>query len=111
MIKLDYGVRIKEARKKKGMTQDKLAEIIGVTPQAISAWENGRNQPSYDVIVTIADVCGVPLEMLIEVSKPSSAMEYIEYVENNANILDIQGLERLQAYFSYMISRYKMGDD
>ena len=38
------GSRMMQARKKAGFTQEELAEQVGVTPQAVSKWENGVSQ-------------------------------------------------------------------
>ncbi len=46
--------RIVELREKKGLSQSALAEQIGVTRQAVSAYEKGTRQPSPAVIVNIA---------------------------------------------------------
>ena len=41
MEKLSVGNRIREVRKARGLTQEQLAETIGVSRQAISKWESG----------------------------------------------------------------------
>lgn len=48
--------RIIELREKKGLSQAELAEQIGVTRQAVNAYEKGTRQPSPVVIVNIAKV-------------------------------------------------------
>lgn len=41
MMNQTLGSRIAELRRKKNMTQEDLANALGVTPQAVSKWENG----------------------------------------------------------------------
>lgn len=53
-----YGLLIAQKRKECGMTQKELAEKIGKTPQAISAWEVGRNEPNMDDANQLANVFG-----------------------------------------------------
>ncbi len=38
---MDMGSRIRELRKKRGLTQEALAEHLNISPQAVSKWENG----------------------------------------------------------------------
>ena len=60
------GKRISEQRKKLGLTQEQLAEAIGVTPQAVSKWENGRNLPDIDNLFIIAEVLKLPYSALVD---------------------------------------------
>lgn len=46
--------RIKEARKAKGLTQPQLAELCGVTRQAVYYWESGKREPSLEASVCLA---------------------------------------------------------
>ena len=52
-----------ELRIKKGITQDKLAKKIGTGQAAISRVENGRDDPSIDLIQRIADALGLKVEL------------------------------------------------
>lgn len=49
----DMGRRIRQARQEKSLTQEKLAEAVGVNPTHISHIENGKGQPSLEVILKI----------------------------------------------------------
>ena len=59
------GQKIKELRKKKGITQEQLAELILVTPQAISKWERDVGYPDITQIVPLADAFGVSTDILL----------------------------------------------
>ncbi len=47
------------------MTQDQLAEALGVTRGNVSGWENSRHEPSLSQIVKIAALCGADLSPLL----------------------------------------------
>ncbi len=52
---------IRLARKKAGLTQEQLAERLGLTKGNISAWENGRHEASFAQLSAIADLSGLPI--------------------------------------------------
>ncbi len=54
------GARLREAREVRGLTTIALAEMTGVSRQAISQYEKGRSSPSPDVLVSLARVLNVP---------------------------------------------------
>ncbi|MFM4647545.1 LexA family protein [Aeromonas bivalvium] len=56
--------RIKELRKKHGLTQQKLGELIGVNKASISQWEQGEYAPSGDNLVALAKAFGVSAHWL-----------------------------------------------
>ncbi|MBQ7363096.1 MAG: helix-turn-helix transcriptional regulator [Clostridia bacterium] len=59
------GKTIKELRKSRGLTQEELAEKIGVTAQAISKWENESGMPDLSQIVPLAHVFGVSADTIL----------------------------------------------
>lgn len=61
----EIGKRIKEGRKKVGMTQEKLAEKIDVSPSYISEIERGSSICSLQVLVDIAHILNLNLEFLV----------------------------------------------
>ncbi|MFQ2122405.1 LexA family protein [Aeromonas hydrophila] len=56
--------RIKELRKKHGLTQQKLGELIGVKKSSISQWENDEHSPSGDNLAQLSKVFGVSAHWL-----------------------------------------------
>ena len=58
---MDLGDKIKELRKKKGMSQTDLGLAIGVCNRIISGWEHKRYNPNYDNISELERVLGEPL--------------------------------------------------
>lgn len=58
-------LRIKEFRKKQGMTQADLAEKLGVTKQTISGWENNDSTPSLERAVQISGILKCSLTELV----------------------------------------------
>lgn len=55
---------IAEERKRAGLTQEALAVKLGITPQAVSKWENGVGYPDVTLFPTIAEVLNVPIQRL-----------------------------------------------
>lgn len=59
------GTRIAESRKRKGMTQDELAEYMGVSSQAVSKWENDMSCPDITLLPKLADYFNMSVDELI----------------------------------------------
>ena len=64
-MQVNIGKNIKEKRLEQGITQSKLAKLIGVTHAAISFWENGVNIPNVLDCWKIADVFNISIDELI----------------------------------------------
>lgn len=57
-------------RKARGWTQEFVAGEIGITPEAVSMLETGQRKPSYDVLVKLEDLFGLPHRQLFEEATP-----------------------------------------
>ena len=64
--------RICEQRKRKGISQEKLAVELGVSRQAISKWESGQSVPELDKAVRMSDFFGVTTDYLLKGVEPKS---------------------------------------
>lgn len=75
------GKRIMAARKKLGLTQDQLAERLGVTPQAVSKWENDQSCPDITMLPKLAEIFGITTDALLG-RDPTVAVHEAEVVED-----------------------------
>ena len=64
-LKRSLGEELKEHRTRCKMTQEFVAEALGVTRQAVSKWESGRSDPSTSNLLALARLYGVPAEELL----------------------------------------------
>lgn len=85
------GNNIKTIRKQAGLTQEELALHIGVTPQAVSRWENGTGMPDISLVVPLAKTLNVSADYLfgLEENKYDDNIyvklrRQIEKIENEA---------------------------
>jgi transcriptional regulator with XRE-family HTH domain len=62
---MEFGEKVKAVRTKAGLTQEQFAQRLGVTRQAVSNWENGRNLPDIEVVIAMSRTFGVSLDELI----------------------------------------------
>lgn len=56
------GTKVSELRKARGMTQDELADKMGVSPQAVSKWENDLSMPDLPVLIELSDFFHISLD-------------------------------------------------
>ena len=63
-MQLNLGKRIRELRKRDGVTQETLAEALGVTSQAVSRWEANGSYPDMEMVPAIANYFGVSIDEL-----------------------------------------------
>ena len=65
-IKKSLGETFKAQRTRCKMTQEFVAEKIGVSRQAVSKWENGSSDPSTTNLLALADLFDIPVEELLQ---------------------------------------------
>ena len=59
------GIKIRVFRQKEGYSQDKLAEVLHVSPQAVSKWENGHALPETSLLPVLAQIFGCTIDDII----------------------------------------------
>ena len=62
--------RIQSLRKSKGMTQEELADAVGVSRQAVSKWESEQATPDLDKVVIMSDIFEVTTDYLLKGIEP-----------------------------------------
>ena len=72
---------IQEFRKKKGFSQEKLAEKCQVSRQAIAKWENGESVPTIDKLIFLADLYELSLDELVGRTGKDTSTKVREYLK------------------------------
>ena len=77
-MSVNFGDKLKSLRTAQKLTQQQLAERIGVAKSIVSYYESGDRYPSYDVLVRIAHVFHTTTDFLLDIAKD--------------NVVDVTGL-------------------
>ncbi|WP_278278369.1 helix-turn-helix domain-containing protein [Alkalibacter saccharofermentans] len=78
------GEKIRCLREEKNMTQKQLAEILGISQQAVGKWEKGINEPDFETIVKLCDIFGVASDYIlgrIETASPTPKEQIVELLK------------------------------
>ena len=82
---MEFCEKLQELRKRKGLTQEELAEALYVSRTAVSKWESGRGYPSIDSLREIAGYFSVSIDELLSGERLLSIAER----ENAANVRNL----------------------
>lgn len=87
---MNIGNNIAALRKEKGITQEELANILGVSAQAVSKWENNSSCPDVALLTDIADYFGVTVDALLraqgdEITSEQPQVNTSSQTQNNFN--------------------------
>ena len=74
---MTIGKRIALLRKEKGLTQEELAQHMGVSPQAVSKWENDQTCPDISALPKLARLLGVTVDELLEGKSETPAVRVL----------------------------------
>lgn len=66
------GERIAQLRRRRGLSQAKLACALGLSTSTIAMYEQGRREPSVSVLIALADALGVTIDYLLTGYPPQS---------------------------------------
>ena len=62
---MSFSQNMQYLRKLKGITQEELADTVGVSRQSVSKWETGDAFPETEKIIQLCDIFGVPMDVLL----------------------------------------------
>ena len=96
--------RIQNLRKIKGISQEQLAEAIGVSRQAVSKWESEQSTPDLDKIVLMSDFFDVTTDYLLKGIEPTNEIEHMTVgdVIDNKILTDTNG-KRMKIILRYVL--------
>ncbi len=93
------GKRIKELRKRRGFTQDYLAEKLKIEPRQLSKLETGKHYPSFETIVALLETFDISFEELV-------SFEHLNSTQDVRKLLlkDIENIEdsKLQSVYKLL---------
>lgn len=84
---MEIGKQIKNLRTEKGVTQEELANYLGISYQAVSKWENNVTSPDIQLLPLISVYFGITIDKLFEMPDKTH-MERIENMLNNERIIN-----------------------
>ncbi len=82
------GKFIAQARKNKKMTQQELAEKLGVTDKSVGNWENGRNMPDLSLFKPLCDILGITMYEFLSGERLKKDEYQDRFEENIINTID-----------------------
>lgn len=74
-MSIKQGDYLKELRMKKGLSQEKLAEQLGVSRQSVSKWEQGYAVPSSDNVLELSKLYGISADNILNCEVPKAAAD------------------------------------
>lgn len=72
---LEIGQRLAEMRKQAGLSQEALAEKLGISRQAVSKWERAESAPDTDNLIALSKLYGVSLDELLLPGQPEKSQQ------------------------------------
>lgn len=93
MDMIKTGSFLQELRKEKGLTQEQLADQLGVARRTVSRWETGNNMPDLDILVELADLYSVDLREILSGERKNEQMNE-ELKETVLQVADYTGEEK-----------------
>ena len=88
-MNMKIGEIIKKLRKERDVTQEKLADYLGISYQAVSKWENGTALPDITLVVPLANFFGVSADELFALNEQITDEKIKEYEEKRKHFNNI----------------------
>lgn len=89
---MTFSEKLKSIRKKAGMSQEKLAEKIGVSRQAITKWETDSGIPDIDNMMALSELFNISLDELL--SNEKTEKKQTDYLYESVTEYDIDNIKR-----------------
>ncbi|MBP3541426.1 MAG: helix-turn-helix transcriptional regulator [Clostridia bacterium] len=100
---MEIGSKLRTARNEKGITQEQAAELLGVSRQTISNWENNKSYPDIISVIKMSDIFSVSLDHLLKEEK-SMKQTYQDFLEESTNTVKAKrNLEKIILLSTYFV--------
>ena len=102
---MSFGSNLENLRKQKGWLQDKLADKLHISRQAISKWENGTSKPDIDNVKSISNIFSIGIDELLDNELPDRAAKLdVEKEEKKENVIQVIKYMIIAVVLIYLIS-------
>lgn len=107
------GDKIKDTRKKSGLSQAEFANLCGISQSALAFWETGKRKPKYEQLVKISKIFNVSIDYLIKDEDADKKFEntdlqyQITYLEMIDEFLDMPNIQKYGLITEEMLRIYK----
>lgn len=106
----NFGGRLKSFRKKRGLTQEQMAEYMGVSSQAVSKWENNISYPDVSLLPILANLFSVTTDELLGVDIARRAEQTEEICRTADELCEAGKFAEAVGYLRNALVKYP-GDD
>lgn len=103
---MNVGAVIKKYRKEIGLTQEEMANRLGVTTPAVNKWENGNTNPDIELLSPIARLLNISLDTLLSFREKLTNEEISEIVSQMNKKIDKEGYDKTFEWISELIKEY-----
>ncbi len=103
---MKIGEVIRKYRKEEGLTQEEMANRLGVTTPAVNKWENGNSNPDIELLAPIARLLHISLDTLLSFHEELTTAEITEIIWELNQLLDTDGFEKAYARAAEIVKAY-----
>ena len=101
---MEFSLKLTELRRREGLSQEQLADRLGVTRQSVSKWESGSAMPELSKLIAISDLFGVTIDSLVknaEGHEQTASVQDTVHLERRLEELAGEYQESFGPYYSY----------
>ena len=100
-----FGQRLREARKNRGLEQQKLAEMVGLPPSSISHFESGSRKPSFDNLRALAQKLDVTTDYLLGRVEHMDRVEGAQRLHRHLGALSDKDVQTVESFIAMLKSQ------
>jgi transcriptional regulator with XRE-family HTH domain len=106
MKEIRIGTKIIEKRKEKGLTQEELADHLGISKPAVSKWESGQSYPDITLLPVIASYFDISVDELFDYQPQMGKAEIRKLYKRMAELFVEKGFEVAYLEWAQVIKKY-----
>lgn len=103
---MDIGSVIKKYRKIIGLTQEEVANRLGVSTPAVNKWENGNSNPDIELLPPIARLLNISLDTLLSFNQKLTDVEIEEIIKQMDKMFSKEGYDKTYEWAVKVINKY-----